>query len=323
MLIAADVGGTNTRLGLFERAQLRPHPLAARQYDSQSFASFGEILASFLSTVGAGTIEAATIAVAGPIVQQQARLTNVAWDVSAGAIGRQLGIRRVRLINDLEGMASSIAVLQPEELETLQPGMANPDGNAVVIAAGTGLGEAYLPRIQGRFHVLASEAGHADFAARTDRELELVQMLRQTFGRASAEHVLSGRGFLNLHRFTHRNQPCEVVLDLTTDDASARVSQSGLDERCTGCVEALAMFVGALGAEAGNLGLRGTATAGVFIGGGIAPKILPALRQERFLDAFRSKAPMDALVSRMPVRVILKSNAGLLGAAVVAAALTD
>jgi glucokinase len=322
MLIAADVGGTHTRLGLFAPAGSRPRPISTREYDTQQFASFRHILALFVDEVSSGQVDAAAIGVAGPIVQQRARLTNVAWEVSAADVAAQLGTSRVRLLNDLEAMATAIPVLRADELETLQAGAHDPDGNAAVIAAGTGLGEAYLPRIDGRFRVLASEAGHTDFAARTERELALVRMLREDYGRASLEHVLSGPGLRNLHRFTHPvDRACIAVPDPSSDGAAAQMSQSGLQGRCPHCLEALTMFAEALGAEAGNLGLRGTATAGVYIGGGIAPRILPALRADGFLGAFLDKAPMHALVARMPVHVILNIDAGLLGAAVAAHAL--
>jgi len=324
MLIAADVGGTNTRLGLFAREALRPRRVASREYDSRRFTSFGQILATFVDEVSSGPIEAAAIGVAGPIVQQRARLTNIDWEVSAVDVAAQLGASRVRLLNDLEAMATCVGVLRADELDTLWAGTPNPEGNAVVVAAGTGLGEAYLPRIDGGFRVLASEAGHADFAARTDPEMALVGMLRRDYGRASVEHVLSGPGILNLHRFTHQAGPvCPEVPDLSSDGAAARISSAGLEGRCRRCLDALTMFAEALGAEAGNLGLRGTATAGVYIGGGIAPKILPALHTDGFLRAFLDKAPMDALVARMPLHVILNQDAGLLGAAVAAAALSS
>jgi glucokinase len=170
---------------------------------------------------------------------------------------------------------------------------------------------------------VASEGGHADFAARTDREIELTKLLREMYGRAEVEQVLSGPGLINLHRFTHRGGECSVVADLDAPDAPARVSQAGLSGRCQFCADALSMFVNAYGAETGNLALRGVATAGVFIGGGIAPKILPAIRRGGFMDAFGQKAPMAELLAKMPVKVILNPEAGLLGAAVHASALAD
>jgi glucokinase len=227
-------------------------------------------------------------------------------------------VTRVRLLNDLEAMAMSMAVLVPEETAVLQEGVARPDGNAVVIAAGTGLGQAYLHRVNGKLTPVPSEGGHADFAARTDREMELVRMLTRDYGRAEVEHVLCGPGLLNLHRFTHGGRDCDAIRGLDDGDAPAAVSQAALTGTCPSCVEALSMFVSAYGAEAGNLALRGMATAGVFVGGGIAPKILPALLDGRFMDAFRAKGTMTELVSRMPVKVVLNAEAGLLGAAVAA-----
>jgi glucokinase len=200
----------------------------------------------------------------------------------------------------------------------LQDGVARTDGNAAVIAAGTGLGEAYLHRVDGRLQPFASEGGHADFAPRTDREIELLRMLRDEYGRAEVEHVLSGPGLLNLHRLTHGGRDCPSMRGLDPIDAPAGVSRGALEGRCASCVEALEMFVSAYGAEAGNLALRGVAIAGVFVGGGIAPKILPALKNGPFIDAFRDKGLMTELASRIPVKVILNKEAGLLGAAVYA-----
>jgi len=323
MLIAADIGGTNSRFGLFAAAGTRPTPVATREYASQDQAGFHEVLTAFAREVGSPDVDAIAVAVAGPVIDQRARLTNVDWEVSAETIAKGMGVERVRLLNDLEALATSIGVLTIEECETLQPGQVDPDGNMAVIAPGTGLGEAYLPRVGGRVNVLASEAGHADFAARTDREIALVRMLRNECGRATVEHVLSGPGFQNLHRFTHRSgAPCPAAPGGGVPPATV-ISRSGLDGRCQHCVETMDMFVEALGAEAGNLGLRGTATGGVYIGGGIAPAILPALRRPAFLSAFRDKAPMEALVQRMPVRVILNRDAGLLGAAVAASRLVS
>lgn len=197
------------------------------------------------------------------------------------------------------------------------------DGNAAVIAAGTGLGEAYLHRVDGRLRPLASEGGHADFAPRSDREIELLRMLQGDYGRAEVEHVLSGPGLLNLHRFTHRGVPCEALSGVTPEAGPAAISQAAMAAHCPACVEALSIFVDVYGAEAGNLALRGTATSGVYIGGGMAPKILPLLQDGRFMEAFLAKGPMSELVSRIPVKVIVNPEAGLLGAAVFAQELLD
>jgi glucokinase len=319
MILAGDLGGTKTLLGLFERGERRPHQLLARAYPTQEFDSFTAILDSFARDVGdPPVVEAAAIGVAGPIVNQLARLTNIAWDVSAAQIAGHLQTRSVVLLNDLEAMATSVAFLDGDEIVMLQSGLPSASGNAAVIAAGTGLGEAYLHRVNGRLLPVPSEGGHADFAPRTDREFELARMLRDLYGRAELEQVLSGPGLLNIHRFTHAGKSCEPVDGLSPADKPAAISEAALSRRCAKCREALEIFVEAYGAEAGNLGLRGVATAGVFVGGGIAPKILPALQDGRFIQAFTAKAPMRELVTAMPVNVIVKQDAGLLGAAIAA-----
>jgi glucokinase len=324
MLLAGDVGGTKTLLGLFERDDRRPRPVAIRSYPTNEFRSFTDILDAFARDLDRSfVVDAAAAGVAGPVMGDTARLTNIDWDVNASEIRTRFGTTRAQLLNDLEAMASSASVLTADELAVLQDRVARPDGNAVVIAAGTGLGEAYLHRVAGRLRPVPSEGGHADFAPRTDREIELLRRLRADYGRAEVEHVLSGPGLLNLHRFTHDGRECPSIHGLDAIDAPAGVSQAALEGRCPSCVEALDMFVSAYGAEAGNLALRGVATAGVFVGGGIAPKILPALKDGRFIDAFRAKGPMTELVSRMPVMVILNPEAGLLGAAVYAQELAE
>jgi len=319
VLLAGDVGGTKTLLGLFERASPRPRLVEFHTYLTHQFTSFAAILDAFAHDLGAPlVVDAATAGVAGPVVGGGARLTNIAWDVDTAQIAAHVKTARVRLLNDLEAMALGAGVLGADEMIALQHGMPRADGNAVVIAAGTGLGQAYLHRIDGRLTTMASEGGHADFAARTDREVALVRMLRDLYGRAEVEDVLSGPGLLNLHRFTHDGHACDAVDGIDASEAPARVTQWALEGACTACAEALSMFVEAYGAEAGNLALRGVATSGVFVGGGIAPKILPALQDGRFIEAFRAKGTMSALVARMPVNVILSQEVGLLGAAVAA-----
>ena len=319
MLLAGDVGGTKTLLGLFELDDPRPRPITIREYATNEFGSFTEILNAFARDVDRPfAVEAAVAGVAGPVVGDKARLTNIVWDVDAGEMRARFGMPRARLLNDLEAMANSASVLTAAELVVLQDGVARADGNAAVVAAGTGLGEAYLHRVNGRLRPVPSEGGHADFAPRTDREIELLRMLRAEYGRAEVEHVLSGPGLLNLHRFTHGGRECPSIRGLDPIDAPAGVSRGALEGSCASCVEALEMFVSAYGAEAGNLALRGVATAGIFVGGGIAPKILPALKNGQFIEAFRAKGLMTELASRIPVLVVLNKEAGLLGAAVYA-----
>ncbi|HXD19175.1 MAG TPA: glucokinase [Vicinamibacterales bacterium] len=319
MILAGDLGGTKTLLGLFERGEQRPQHVSSRAYPTQEFTSFTAILDAFARDVGRGfAVDAAAVGVAGPIVDQRASLTNVGWNVSVAEMAGRLETSRIALLNDLQAMAYSVGVLDADEIVVLQRGERRARGNAAVIAAGTGLGQAYLHFVQGRLVPFASEGGHADFAPRTDREYGLARMLRDRYGRAEVEQVISGPGLVNIHRFTHVGQECDATHGLAPADQPAAISEAGLTERCPRCVEALHMFVEAYGAEAGNLGLRGVATAGLFVGGGIAPKILPALQNGRFMEAFRAKPPMDELVSAMPVQVIVNPDAGLLGAAVAA-----
>jgi len=319
MLLAGDVGGTKTLLGLFERGEIRPVPRTTRSYLTTSFSTVAEILDVFLRDVQhPPRITAAALGVAGPVVHGRARLTNVQRDITADEVRSRLGTARVQLLNDLEATAHVLELLTPDEVCVLQEGEPSADGAAAVIAAGTGLGQAYLRRANGRWVAAASEGGHADFAARTDREMELVRTLRDRHGRAEIEQVLSGPGLVTLHRFTHRGGECPLVNDFTAADAPAAISRAGLGGRCQGCADGLRMFVSAYGAEAGNLALRGLALSGVYIGGGIAPKILPALTSGVFMDAFLAKAPMTELLSKVPVKVILNPEAGLIGAAICA-----
>jgi glucokinase len=319
MLLAGDIGGTKTLLGLFDEARPRPRLVTRRSYETNAFDSFSAILDAFARDVGDSfPVSAAAAGVAGPVIGDRAALTNIDWDISSREIAGRCSTGGVRLLNDLEAMATSVEVLTPDELVVLQAGVPRADGNAVVIAAGTGLGEAYLHRVNGRLRPVASEGGHADWAARTDREAGLLLMLRDDFGRGEVEHVLSGPGLRNIHRFTHGGEDCDQVRGLSPDEVPPAISRAALERRCPKCVEALSMFVSAYGAEAGNLALRGVATAGVFVGGGIAPKILPALEDGRFMEAFRAKGVMTELLSKVPVKVILNPEAGLLGAAVAA-----
>lgn len=315
MMIAGDVGGTKTLLGLFEPSARRPIARATRSYETTSFSSFIEILDEFVREMRSGPIRAAAFGVAGPVVHDNAKLTNIGWNVSAADIRTRLDTPHVRLLNDLEATARSIEILSHDEVFVLQQGIENAEAGAAVIAAGTGLGQAYLHRRNGRLVPAPSEGGHADFAARTEREAELVRMLREKLGRAEVEQVLSGPGLVNLYRLTHQGGECAAVIDLDAPDAPAAVSRAGLAGRCQGCAEALQMFVSAYGAEAGNLALRGLALGGIYIGGGIAPKILPAIRSGAFMLAFLDKAPMTEMLSKVPIKIILNEEAGLLGAA--------
>jgi glucokinase len=333
VLLAADVGGTKTLLGLFAQAPERPKPIEIGEFTTLDYDSLVPMIREFLKANGvdAKQIHATSFGVAGAVTDQVARLTNVPWTVDAAAIAEAASLRRVYILNDLEAMAHSVPVLEPAELKVLQHGVSQPDGNAAVIAAGTGLGEALLLNVDGRFIPGASEGGHADWGARTPREIELLSTLIRVHGRCSVEHIISGPGLVNIYQFTHDafgnrqfmvaalapSKTCAGVGQINDPaELPAAITGSALEKRCPMCVETLEMFVTAYGAEAGNLALRTTATAGVYIGGGIAPKILPAFESGRFMDAFHAKEPMAAFVATIPVAIILNSEAGLLGAAV-------
>ena len=334
MLLAADVGGTKTLLGLFSQAPDRPTRVEVGEFTTLDYDSLVPMIREFLKAqrIEARAIRAATFGVAGAVTDQVARLTNVPWTVDAAAITEAASLRHVHILNDLEAMAYSVAVLEPHELRVLQQGVAQRGGNSAVIAAGTGLGEALLLNVDGRFIPGASEGGHADWGARTPREIEMLGALTRVYGRCSVEHIISGPGLVNIYQFTHDAfggrsylSPAALVPARTCGgvgrvddpaDLPAAISKSALEKRCDKCVESLDLFVTAYGAEAGNLALRATATAGVYVGGGIAPKILPVFDSGLFMDAFKAKEPMGAFVATIPVAIILNSEAGLLGAAV-------
>ena len=339
MLLASDIGGTKTLLGLFAPDPDRPSAIEVGEFVTLDYDGLVPMVREFLGAwkVDPRSITGACIGVAGAVTDQVARLTNVPWLVDGDAVGSALGLKRAEVINDLEALAYAIPVLEASELAVLQQGVAVPGGNAAVIAAGTGMGIAMLHNVDGRFVPFASEGGHADFAARTARELELVADLTRVFGRVGVELVISGPGLVNIYQFTHQTfgtgptitpnsiAPSRLCAGVGPDrhgDLAGKIYESARERRCPHCVEAYDMFVSAYGSEAGNLALRALATAGVYVGGGIAPKILPALESGVFLEAFRAKEPMADLVATIPVSVILNPDSGLLGAAVRAMALS-
>jgi glucokinase len=316
-ILAGDIGGTKTLLGLFDPVPARPRPLVVREFATLDFEDLPSMITSFLREAAASdrSIAAAYFGVAGPIIGETAQLTNVPWRVDAHRVATTFGLSQVRLLNDLQALACAVPVLHDSEVHVLQEGVAIPGGNIAVIAAGTGLGEALLHNIDGRFVPSPSEGGHADFAARTEREITLLGALTSRFGRAEVERVVSGRGLVNIHQALYARS-CSANIDFDDPEAPAAISAAALERTSPCCIETLELFVEAYGAEAGNLALRTVSTGGVFVGGGIAPKILPALVTGTFMRAFRAKAPLEALLEQVPVKVILNPESGLLGAAV-------
>ena len=334
MLLAGDVGGTKTLLGLFVAKPERPSAIDVGEFVTLDHSGLEPMIEAFLESrqVEPRHIEAASFGVAGAVTDEIARLTNVPWLVEGASISERLGFRRTHVLNDLEALAYGVTVLEADELSMIQRGVPHPRGNAAVIAAGTGLGEALLLNVNGRFVPGASEGGHADFAARTPREIDMLRELTRIYGRVRVEDILSGPGLVNVYQFTHQSfaagpmrmagvvapaRLCAAVGHVSDPaELPPRITRAAMEGTCDQCVEALDLFVAVYGAESGNIALRTVATAGVYIGGGIAPKILPALQSGTFLDAFRAKAPMADFVATIPVAVILNPDAGLLGAAV-------
>jgi glucokinase len=323
MILAGDIGGTKTLLGLFDPRPARPRVVYSREYPTIEFAGLTEMIRAFAmeQPVHDAPLSAACFGIAGPVLGATADLTNVPFTIDALSVARTFEIGTVKLLNDLQAMAHSVGVLEGDELYDLQHGEAIRGGNLALIAAGTGLGQALLHNVDGRLVPSPSEGGHADWAARTERDVALLRMLVERYGRAEVEDVISGKGFPNLHRLTHGDAVCAAGVDPDDPGAPAAITTAALRGFCSRCAEALEIFVDAYGAEAGNVALRAVATGGVFIGGGIAPKILPALVDGRFMRAFVDKGIMRSIVENVPVKVILNPEAGLLGAAVFAAGL--
>ena len=321
MILAGDVGGTKTRLALFD-----PGPplrlVRLETFRSGAFASLEAIVDEFLRG-GEVPLVGAALGVAGPIVGTTAVLPNLAWRVDATALARRLALPAVGLLNDLEANGWGLQALGAEDTAPLLEGAPGATGNQAVISAGTGLGEAMLLRTGAHPLAIATEAGHADFAPRNDLEIELLRWLRARKGRVSWERVLSGPGLVNVHAFLsdvgHGAEPAATTEAIREGDAAAKISAAALEGRSERCALALDVFTGVYGAEAGNLALRALATGGVFLGGGIAPKILPWLRREPFRRAFLDKGRLSPVLAATPVRVILEERTALLGAALRAA----
>jgi glucokinase len=320
LILAGDLGGTKTYLARFTIAGGLPGPpVDPELLLSADYPSFEALLRAYL-TKHPGPVEAACLGVAGAVVENSVRVTNLPWIVDGASLARELGLGRVRLINDLVATGYGIAALRPGELTPLQPGEPASDANAGLLAAGTGLGESILVRVGRDYLPVPSEAGHADFAPRTDDEIDVFRALRARYGRVSYERLLSGPGLVALAEFFHEERSAQAEwarhLEAAGEEGAAEaVSTAAMAGSCPACEAALRLFVGVYGAEAGNMALRAVARGGIYLGGGIAPKILPALRWGVFLEAFRDKEHLRPLLSSIPVWVILNPRTGLLGAA--------
>ena len=304
----------------FEVTLLQSHTCASRD-----FASLEAVIRGFINGVARLPIAAACFGVPGVVINGQATATNLPWTVDEKALQDAIPTPRVTLVNDLEAAAWGVLELPAAEIVSLQEGTRR-SGHKVLIAAGTGLGEALIIAEGTRYHVVASEGGHADFAPRTARESELLDYLRREFGHVSYERVLSGPGLANIYRFLRDTrglvEPQWLRDRLAVGDRSAAISEIGLAGGHPLCVEALDLFASVYGAEAGNLALKAMALGGVYVGGGIAPKIRAKLTDGAFIAAFRDKGRFAPLLASIPVHLVLDPRAPLLGAALVAARAT-
>lgn len=324
MIIAGDIGGTKTNIALLEPDGDRPGRIVAqRSFPSAKYDSLETILREFVETEKAVEIEHACFGVAGPVMGGRVETPNLAWIVSAETLARTLGIDRVGLINDLEATAFGIEALDESQLLTLNQGDPDPRGHRALIAAGTGLGMAAMYFDGARYRPMASEGGHIDFAPRNQREFELLIYLKERLkGRVSYERVLSGPGLFNIYSFLrdcgYFDEPGWLAEEIERGDRTAAVSKAGLEARCDLAVEALNMFVEIYGSMAGNLALLIKSTGGLYVGGGIAPKIIEKLKDGTFTRHYRDKGRMSPLAESIPVRVILDDKTALYGAALYA-----
>ncbi len=320
-VLAGDIGGTKTAVGIAVVDSRRVSLERSHRYASAEHTSLEAILDDFLSRERRRPVVAA-FGVAGPVVAGHSKVTKLPWMLDEKTLSRATRIPRVRLLNDFVAAAFGIPYLTGRQVATLAEGDPEPGGAMALIGAGTGLGEAALWRSGGRIEALASQGGHSDFAPRDPREDRLLWFVRHRFGRVSWDRLLSGEGLGHIYDFLEDDGAASaspaVHRAFEKEDRAAVISRYGLSRRDPLCRQALDMFVSIYGSAAGNLALQFRATGGLYIGGGIAPRILPALRTKAFLEAFRDKAPMDGLLGRIPIRVIREPSLGLYGAAAAA-----
>lgn len=323
IVLAGDIGGTKTHLGLYRDERGSPEPLRDQLYPTAAFPSLEAACAAFLRPDDRPV--AACFGVPGPVIDGRGHATNVPWEIERGALVRALGGIPVRLLNDLETTAYGMPHLKPADLVTLHPGETRDEpANIAVIAAGTGLGEAALIAAPRGYFAIASEGGHCDFAPRSVEQRGLLEFLAREFDHVSFERVLSGPGLHNIYRYLlairPEAEPGWLTERMRAGDPSAAIGEAALAGGDARAVAALRLFAAIYAAEAANLALKYLALGGVMIGGGIAPKILPFLREPAFVEAFLNKGRLRATLARIPVRVSINQSAALIGAAWAAAA---
>lgn len=331
MILAGDVGGTKVHLALYEFTEGHLHSLREKKFPAHEFASLDAVVNTFLDgdenvpATRKQDILAACFGCPGPVREGRLKLTNLPWTLDVRELSKSLSIRHIFLINDLEANGYGIPELEPESIFTLHAGDPNASGHRGLIAAGTGLGEAVLIWDGKQHRPIPSEGGHCDFAARYDREIALLEYLRTTLkGRVSWERVVSGLGIKNIYAFLRDveklNEPEWLRARLAAEDPNAVIGECAEDGSSSICFETMKVFASAYGAEAGNIALKVLATGGIYLGGGIAPKILKTLQNGFFTQAFLDKGRLSPLLQSIPVRIILDDTCALRGAAAYAEA---
>jgi glucokinase len=321
LVLAGDVGGTKTHLALFdvEKPGTVPPPRDQSRFPSQDAPGLVDLVSAFLKRTGAAP-QAACFGVAGPVVRGKVHTVNLPWDVEAAQVKSALGLEKVAVLNDLEATAYGVPHLGPSQLRTLQPGEPDLERNAGVIAAGTGLGESLLVKSGGRAIAVATEGGHGDFAPIDDEQIALLRDLREKEGRVSYERILAGPGISRVYDYFRRTsgeaEPAEIARRIAeASDRAAAISALALEGQDAVAVRTLKLFARVYGAEAGNHALRTLAFGGLFVAGGIAPKVLKFLEEPAFLEAFRANGRLADLMARFPVHVVLEEACALIGAA--------
>ena len=320
MILAGDVGGTKCNLALYEVHGQGYKKVVQQRYESRAFSSFDEIIEKFLfqtsketRKAGSGEIEAAGFGVAGPVIDHRVKATNLPWVVDGAALARHLGTDHVVLLNDLEATGYSLALMKPSEISILNRGVPSPQSTQALVAAGTGLGEAILFWNGDRYVVAGSEGGHADFAPRSEREIELLRHMKKRYEFVSVELIVSGRGFRVIHEFLDASVR-HPSFDGPEADSAPEITQMGLAGQCPVCVQTLDLWVAMYGAEAGNLALKVLARGGIWVAGGIAVKIRKKMEDGAFFRAFCEKEKFSALMAQIPICMVLNEEAPLIGA---------
>ena len=318
VVLAGDVGGTKTSVGLFVTGKKRPEPLVVESFASREAPHLENIVEQFLKSHPA-SISSACFGIAGPVINGRCRATNLPWVVSEAQMKRRFHWRHVRLFNDLAAAAVAVPLLRRSELVFLNKGIVQKKGNLALLSPGTGLGQAMLIYKDGVYVPLSSEGGHVGFSPTTEAEIELWRYLRRKYGHVSTERVLSGPGLVNVYSWLRDSgrfeEPLWLKALMKEGDPAKAISENALRRRQALCVESLRSYVSMLGSAAGNLALTSMAVGGIYLGGGIPPKILPALKKGAFLKAFMAKGRFADFLAQIPVRVILNDKAALLGAA--------